>query len=267
MRERLKRYSHIAIISIKDTRTYGETGHFVEHSGRGEVEKMQLFYNYAALVLAALGALVGLTGYLLTVIFHSSYVWLIWLVVSLTLTIAGYIAGRLIKKLNLSSHTDFLTGLWNRRYFYLKLQEEEIGLTKKKPWRCIAMIDIDKLKEVNDRYGHATGDILLSEVAAILKKNTRKTDIVARWGGDEFAIIFADIALADASEVMERIRCRVEKMFHDSYGFTISVGIIPIDPDQDLRNLLKRADQALYKAKTQKNSVVTVTEAEEIRGM
>jgi len=225
---------------------------------------MQLFYSYAALILAALGALVGLTGYWLTFIFPISYVWLIWLVVSLTLIIAGYITGRLIQKLNLSSHTDFLTGLWNRRYFYLKLHEAEIGLTKKKPWRCIAMIDIDKLKAVNDRYGHATGDILLSEVAVVLKKNTRKTDIVARWGGDEFAIIFADISLADASEIMERIRCKVEKLFRDSYGFTISVGIIPVDPDQDLRNLLKKADQALYKAKTQKNSVVTVTDNGEI---
>jgi diguanylate cyclase (GGDEF)-like protein len=121
------------------------------------------------------------------------------------------------------------------------------------------MIDVDDFKAINDRNGHAVGDSLLSDLAAIFKENTRGTDVVTRWGGDEFAIIFSETSLENALEVMERIRYQVELAFHCSYLLTISVGIISVAPGQDLQNFLIRADQALYKAKTQKNSVITVT--------
>jgi diguanylate cyclase (GGDEF)-like protein len=212
-----------------------------------------VFYNFAPIILAILGALVGFSGYYLNAR-------LLWVLVSIVLAIVGLVIGRFIQKLSLSSHTDFLTGLWNRRYFYLRLDEEETRATRRKTPLCIAMIDVDGFKKINDTYGHAIGDILLSELAAIFKKNTRSTDIVTRWGGDEFAIIFVETSLADALEIMERIRRKVEKTFHASYFLTISAGIIPLEPDQDIKELLITADQALYKAKTHKNSVISVNE-------
>ncbi|MDF2500100.1 MAG: pleD 3 [Anaerosporomusa subterranea] len=210
-----------------------------------------MFYNFAPIILAILGTLVGLSGYYLNAR-------LLWVLVSCVLAIVGLVTGRFIQKLSLSSHTDFLTGLWNRRYFYLRLDEEETRATRKKTPLCIAMIDVDGFKKINDTYGHAIGDVLLSDLAAIFKKNTRNTDIVTRWGGDEFAIIFVETSLADALEITERIRRKVEKTFHASYFLTISAGIIPLEPDQDIKDLLIKADQALYQAKTQKNWVITV---------
>lgn len=213
---------------------------------------MQGFYNFAPYILAVLGALLGLAGYYL----DSR---LLWVVGSVVLIIAGFVTGRLIQKLSLSSHTDFLTGLWNRRYFYLRLDEEEAQTTRKKTPLCIAMIDVDGFKTVNDTYGHAIGDVLLSDLATILRKNTRVTDVVARWGGDEFAIIFSETSLETALEVIERVRHKVENTF-SPYHLTISAGIISLEPNQDLKDLLIKTDQALYKAKMQKNAVITVTD-------
>jgi diguanylate cyclase (GGDEF)-like protein len=170
----------------------------------------------------------------------------------------GIIVGRMIQKLILSSHTDFLTGLWNRRCFYLRLDEEESRATRKKTPLCIAMIDVDDFKKINDTYGHAIGDVILSDIATELSNNTRNTDIVTRWGGDEFAIIFSSTSLVETCEVMERIRRKIELRFLSSYRLTISAGVVSLEPNNDLKNLLIKADQALYKAKTQKNTVIAV---------
>jgi diguanylate cyclase (GGDEF)-like protein len=120
------------------------------------------------------------------------------------------------------------------------------------------MIDIDDFKAINDTYGHVAGDLLLSDLAAVFKKNTRDIDTVTRWGGDEFAIIFSDASLMEAYEIMERIRQKVEMRFSSSYGLAISAGVISLEPNQDIQDLLITADQALYKAKEQKNSVITI---------
>jgi diguanylate cyclase (GGDEF)-like protein len=221
---------------------------------------MQAFYHYAPLILTALGTMVGLTGYYLDMVLQVSFEGMLWIGTTFLLAAAGFITGGLIKRLHLSSQTDFVTGLWNRRYFYLRLDEEEARASRKKTPLCVAMIDVDDFKAVNDKYGHAAGDLLLSELAAIFKKNIRATDIVTRWGGDEFAVIFSETSLADAYEIMERVRCKIEERFQSSYGLTISAGIILIEPDQDVKDLLSQADRALYKAKAQKNSVITVAD-------
>ncbi len=221
---------------------------------------MRVFYKHAPSALAILGMLAGLTGYYLDIVLRVSFGSLLWAGIAFFFGIAGFIAGGLIQKLALSSHTDYLTGLWNRRYFYLRLGEEEAHTTRKNTQLCIAMIDIDNFKAINDRYGHAAGDMLLSELATMLRKNVRSKDIVARWGGDEFAIIFSGASLMEAYEIMERIRQKVETRFHASYGLAISAGIISLAADRELEDLLVLADQALYKAKEQKNSVITITD-------
>jgi diguanylate cyclase (GGDEF)-like protein len=221
---------------------------------------VRFFYKQAPLVLATLGIAMGLTGYYLDIVLRVSFENLLWAGIVLFLGIAGFAAGRLVQRLDLSAHTDFLTGLWNRRYFYLRLAEEEVCATRKNTQLCIAMIDIDNFKEINDRYGHATGDMLLSDLAAMFRKRVRSIDVVTRWGGDEFAIIFAGASLMEAHEIMERVRQKVEARFNSSYGLAISAGIISLEPDRELEDLLVLADRALYKAKEQKNSVITITE-------
>ena len=218
-----------------------------------------MFYNYATLILTASGILISFAGYYLIFICHINHEVLVWLMISSTLIMAGFITGKLIQRLNLASHTDFLTGLWNRRYFHLRLDLKEIDATKNNTPLCVALIDVDNFKKINDIYGHVKGDLLLAEVADVLQGNTRSSDIVARWGGDEFAIILSDTSLADAYEILERIRCKIENIFYSSYGLTISAGLITLKPGQNLKELLIKADQALYKAKTLKNSVIKMT--------
>ncbi|HEY3424428.1 MAG TPA: GGDEF domain-containing protein [Negativicutes bacterium] len=217
-------------------------------------------YNYAPWTLAGLGVVASLTDLYLDMacplVFNK---WLLRLGICLVLGMTGFIIGGLLQKLSIRSHTDFLTGLWNRRYFYLRLNQEENRATKRKTPLSIALIDVDGFKTINDTYGHAIGDILLSDIAAILKKNTRATAVVTRWGGDEFAIIFSETSLVEASEVIDRVRYKVENAF-SPYHLTISAGIIALKPDQDLKDLLIKADQALYKAKMQKNTTITVTD-------
>jgi diguanylate cyclase (GGDEF)-like protein len=215
-----------------------------------------VFYNYAHLILMIPGILIGLTGYCVDTTCRIDYKVLLWLGITFILAMWGFITGSLIRKLNIRSHTDFLTGLYNRRYFHLKLAKEARTIGKKTSL-CIAMIDVDNFKAVNDTYGHSMGDLIISDLAAVLKKNTRSTDIVTRWGGDEFAIIFSETSFTDAYEITERIRRKIETKFHSSYGLTISAGINTLEPNLDLKDLLVKADQALYKAKAQKNSVVT----------
>lgn len=219
-----------------------------------------MFYNYARFILTIIGTAIGLTGYYLEVTYQISHEGLLWIGSTLIFAIGGFIIGGLIQKLSISSHTDYLTGLWNRRYFYAKLHEEVVRTTKGKDRMCIAMIDVDGFKAINDLYGHATGDVLLSGIATILKKNIRRKDVVVRWGGDEFAVIFAEASLKNALEIMERIRHKVEGSF-SSYHLTISTGIISLEHDQDLEDLLVKADQTLYKAKELKNAVIAVNES------
>jgi diguanylate cyclase (GGDEF)-like protein len=213
-----------------------------------------VFCNYAHLILMVLGILISLTGYYLDTICQFNYRGLLWAVITVLFAIGGLTIGGLIQKLSIRSHTDFLTGLYNRRYFHLKLTKE----ARTKTSLCIAMIDVDNFKAVNDTYGHAVGDLIISDLAAVLKKNTRDKDVVTRWGGDEFAIIFSETSVTDAYAVTERIRRKIEAGFHSSYGLTISAGINTLEANLDLKDLLVKADQALYKAKKQKNSVITV---------
>lgn len=220
---------------------------------------MQEFCSCASLILTGLGILAGLAGYYMDAVCYDALERQLWTAITLILAITGLVTGKLIQRLNLSSHTDFLTGLWNRRYLFLRLEEEMACAARKKKPLCVAMIDADDFKTMNDTYGHSVGDVILSYLAAIFKRNTRANDIVTRWGGDEFAIVFPETSLTDACEVMERIRGKVEAEIGASYGLTISAGIIPLQHDQDVKRLLMKADQALYKAKERKNSVIILT--------
>ena len=222
------------------------------------------YYRYASWALVGFGAITSAAGFYLDKACPIAFNWLVWLGIGTLFCLSGYMAGSLIEKLDLSSHTDYLTGLWNRRYFYLRLSEEQARSVRKKTPHCVAMIDVDDFKAMNDMYGHVVGDALLSDLAVVLKKNTRGTDIVVRWGGDEFAILFPETTLGEAFEIMERIRQAVEAKYSFSYDLTISTGIISLESGQDVADLFIKADQAVYKAKKQKNSVIKLAEFREV---
>jgi diguanylate cyclase (GGDEF)-like protein len=167
------------------------------------------------------------------------------------------------KKLETMASKDFLTDLYNRRFF-ADLANNTINLAKRqaKDFSSL-MIDIDKFKNVNDTYGHSTGDEVLKALAYVLVKNTRASDIVARFGGEEFVILLPDTDIAGAKIIAQKIRQRVEsqplQINGTSINYTISIGVSQFNKDIDtvIDTVLDRADKALYKAKNSgRNQVV-----------
>lgn len=149
---------------------------------------------------------------------------------------------------------DYLTGLSNRRAFF-EAAEIELERRRRAPRpTSMIMIDADHFKAVNDRYGHAGGDAVLRHLAAALNLTFRDVDIVARVGGEEFAVLLPSTDLAAASAVAERLRATVEaaavRIDGAAIGYTISAGVATMDGRvMTLEGLMKRADQALYAAK------------------
>ena len=162
----------------------------------------------------------------------------------------------MVDKENLEKLANFdsLTGLYNRRAILDKLNELINLANRYKEDFSLSMLDIDHFKKVNDRYGHLTGDEVLEKIAVLIRRNIRETDIVGRYGGEEFIIILPKTNLSSAWVVAERLRNIIEKAeLKDSAGnaFTIAVsqGLVGWERDEDAASLISRADAALYKAK------------------
>ena len=157
------------------------------------------------------------------------------------------------------SITDKLTGLFNRNRLDHLLNEEFERATRYDHDFSLTIMDIDHFKRVNDTHGHLEGDRLLQEISAILMDNVRKVDIVGRWGGEEFLIIYPNTDLSGAAKVAELIREQIAESNFSNVGYiTASFGVACYEPNDDLKNLLKRADNRLYQAKQQgRNRVIS----------
>ncbi len=161
----------------------------------------------------------------------------------------------LLKKLNYMAVYDSLTGLYNRYFVvnFLKKEIEKIKRNKEKNL-CIAYIDLDNFKYVNDNLGHIEGDRVLKEVAKELLSSFRKTDVIGRIGGDEFLIV-APICKKTVLELkLEKIRRKIEEKFKE-YRISFSYGIVVI-PDEalTLEKAIKLADEKMYSEKTKKKA-------------
>ena len=150
---------------------------------------------------------------------------------------------------------DALTGVGNRRYFEERAKAALAGARRRGASLALLMIDIDNFKEVNDRYGHAAGDIVLRTLAGTLARSLRGGDACGRLGGDEFAAVLPDENRAGAAATAERLRAAIERLNVGSGSkqwirFTVSVGVATHPEDgETLATLLKRADARLYRAK------------------
>lgn len=157
---------------------------------------------------------------------------------------------------------DQLTGLKNRQSF-LPLMHQEIKRSERNQHKLtVALVDIDHFKTINDTYGHFTGDKVLVEVSAKLKEILRNYDVIARIGGEEFALLFPETSLDKARELMERLRKEIEnfKITADehSVSVTVSAGLAEWQQEQpeDVHQILTRADQLLYDAKHSGRNIV-----------
>jgi diguanylate cyclase (GGDEF)-like protein len=158
------------------------------------------------------------------------------------------------------ANRDYLTGLYNRRYFFDLMREYEYEIKESDEKFAIAMIDIDNFKIINDNYGHDIGDKIIVSLSEILRASTSHKDIVARFGGEEFCVVLKNITKDWAIEVFNRIREEVESfIFHIDRNkfikFTISIGAT-ISNDEDLEENINRADMMLYKAKKSGRNLV-----------
>jgi len=167
---------------------------------------------------------------------------------------------------------DALTGCYNRRYALQALDTELQRVRRRGLPLSILMFDIDHFKAVNDKYGHLTGDELLTAVGAQLSRGMRSTDLRCRYAGDEFLIILPDTPAAGAEQVAEALRQSVGRIGinrapgHDP--ITISVGVAEVARDEtDAKAFLHRADEALYRAKRAGRNRVCMAMAPGARGV
>lgn len=157
--------------------------------------------------------------------------------------------------------TDSLTGLNVRRYFYERFEEELQRSKRYKFEFAFIMVDIDDFKKCNDTYGHMVGDVVLKEIARIIKESVREIDIVGRYGGEEFSIVLPETNPSSALAVAERLRKNIEdgvfKAYDEKLKLTISAGIAIYPGDaSDINSIIDKADEALYKAKKLGKNVV-----------
>ncbi|MCR8922479.1 GGDEF domain-containing protein [Dasania sp. GY-MA-18] len=159
---------------------------------------------------------------------------------------------------NLAS-TDTLTGLHNRRLI-LKLLSKDLEIsTRYNRELSLLMVDIDHFKNINDKYGHQMGDHVLSLIAKKLEDECRQTDLVGRYGGEEFLIILPETNQQAAIELAERVRNEVNGLdIGLSIAISCSIGVTSLIKGDSITTLIKRADDALYQAKDQgRNRVVS----------
>jgi diguanylate cyclase (GGDEF)-like protein len=160
--------------------------------------------------------------------------------------------------------TDELTGLPNRRRFLEALRAEMQRARRYERPLTLMMVDLDRLKQINDEYGHAGGDAMLRGVAQCLRASVRDTDLPARLGGDEFAVLLPETAREVALPIAERIRAAVETFVAEADSLTVrstvSIGLVSREPGhlQDLPTFIRLADDALYKSKAMGRNAVTV---------
>jgi len=158
---------------------------------------------------------------------------------------------------------DSLTGLLNHSYTKQLLENEFKQASRNNSYLCFSMIDIDHFKQVNDVHGHLTGDRVIKQFARLLQQRLRKTDIVGRYGGEEFAVIMPNTTINDAKFVIEDLRISFSKILHHStegdFHTSFSCGISDSSACESATEINENADRLLYHAKKSGRNRVSVS--------
>ena len=155
-----------------------------------------------------------------------------------------------IIEVELVSNIDPLTQIANRKSFESELNKEIIRANRYLHPLTLAMFDLDNFKEVNDKYGHKVGDNILCNISQLVTKNIRNVDWFARWGGDEFVIIFPELSLKDAHVACEKLRVIIsEYKTTNKKSVTCSFGVAQYQADDSVNDLFQRVDKRLYISK------------------
>jgi diguanylate cyclase (GGDEF)-like protein len=168
-----------------------------------------------------------------------------------------------------SAITDGLTGLYNHAYFLQALRREIHRSKRHELKMSLAMFDLDDFKKLNDTRGHLEGDKVLMKASALIKESLREIDVAARYGGEEFAVILPETSASGAFVVAERIRLKIAQFFRRKPGgpkVTVSGGVAAYPEDSEaLEDLIRRADQGLYRSKAAGKNRITLAQGERRR--
>ena len=153
----------------------------------------------------------------------------------------------------LATHDD-LTGLPNRRHMLELMRLEMLRAERSGHTLLLVQLDVDHFKAINDTHGHAVGDLALQTFARAVRDCVRASDVLARWGGEEFVLMLCNTQPQDASDLLERVRrtvaaLRMERPGRPPIRFTVSIGVAAHEPGETIEHTLERADKALYAAK------------------
>lgn len=228
----------------------------------GHAMKRRRGFNYALLTaVAAVGGLLILRGLFTSAETLSSdflanrlLYGYVFAVTSLIFLVLGYVLGRQADKLRRLSTTDSLTGLRNRRALDDRIRDEWRRASRYGSPLALLLVDIDGLKRINDQLGHRAGDDLLRRTATAIRQSLRASDVGARWGGDEFAILAPQTSRDAARQLAERLLLQLKKGSHSAPArISASVGVAIFVRDEgvihDPDMLMRAADEALYRAK------------------
>jgi diguanylate cyclase (GGDEF)-like protein len=160
------------------------------------------------------------------------------------------------------ANTDPVTNLINRRMMMNRIEDEKVKVDRGGKPFTVVMVDIDNFKSINDAYGHDGGDFVLVQLAERIKLSLRKTDLVSRWGGDEFLFLLPETRLNEGAKVAEKVRDRIIKtpfVYRErDIQVTLTFGVSQCSMDVGVGSVIRKADQALYLGKEMgKNRVVT----------
>ncbi|WP_051145045.1 diguanylate cyclase [Thiomicrorhabdus sp. Kp2] len=155
---------------------------------------------------------------------------------------------------------DPLTKLYNRYKFTEIFTSEFVSMKGRENEMSLIMLDIDFFKKINDQFGHNMGDKVLIDVAQVLDKNQRQTDVICRWGGEEFLILLPSAGLEKTCIIAETLRTKIKQItLLPGHTVTASFGVTEVRVDDTLESLVERVDSALYEAKKNgRDRVVTL---------
>lgn len=171
----------------------------------------------------------------------------------------------IMKRMEIMAAIDELTGILNRRFGLRRLNEEFERSKRHRLPLSVAMVDIDHFKKINDTYGHQAGDFVLKTLANLFTQNIRVSDLVMRYGGEEFMLVFNGASAVDAYKIMEKLKTMAETMklqygaFELKITFSCGIASFPSEKVNDVNSLIHQADAGLYKAKESgRNRIVII---------